>query len=105
MTVRWLPQTRKLLRIHTLEQLNNCEWVCGRIHRTNFNTQAAKKHFYTLIERVLNGENNEIVQEGKPVARLLPILEGDLAPRNPGIDKEKVIIKPDFDQPLDEFEQ
>lgn len=72
---------------------------------TNFNTQAAKKHFPTLIERDLNGEDNVIVQEGKPVARLLPILEGDLAPRNPGIDKEKVIIKPDFDQPLYEFEQ
>jgi prevent-host-death family protein len=70
-----------------------------------FNIHDAKTHFSKLIERVLNGEEVVIAKAGKPVARLLPFSPDDHSPRVPGIDKGKVIIKPDFDAPLLEFEQ
>jgi prevent-host-death family protein len=69
------------------------------------NIQDAKTHCSKLIERVLNGEEVVIAKAGKPVARLLPFAANDHSPRVPGIDKGKVIIKPDFDAPLPEFDQ
>jgi prevent-host-death family protein len=71
---------------------------------TVFNIHDAKTHFSKLIERVLNGEEVVIAKAGKPVARILPFAPEDTAPRVPGIDKGKVIIKPDFDAPLPEFD-
>jgi hypothetical protein len=46
---------------------------------------------------------------GKPVTYREPFKPIDLdesqsSPRVPGVDKDKVIIKPDFDDPLPEFE-
>lgn len=70
----------------------------------NFNVQQARKHLSKLIERASNGEEIVITQAGKPIARLLPIFEKHGAPRIPGIDKGRIIIKPDFDVPLHEFE-
>lgn len=69
-----------------------------------FNIHDAKAHFSKLIERVLNGEEVVIAKAGKPVARILPFVTEDLSPRKPGIDKGKVIIMPDFDAPLPEFD-
>ena len=69
-----------------------------------FNIHEAKTHFSKLLERVLNGEEIVIAKAGKPVARILPYTADDTSPRLPGIDKGKVIIKPDFDLPLPEFE-
>jgi antitoxin (DNA-binding transcriptional repressor) of toxin-antitoxin stability system len=45
-----------------------------------------------------------IAKAGKPVARILPYSVDDHSPRVPGIDKGKLIIKPDFDAPLPEFD-
>lgn len=67
-----------------------------------FNIHEAKTHFSKLLERVLNGEEVIIAKAGKPVARILPIT-ADASPRVPGIDKGKVTIMPDFDDPLEEF--
>jgi prevent-host-death family protein len=72
---------------------------------TVFNVHEAKTHFSKLLERVLRGEEVVIAKAGKPVARLLPFAEGDNSPRIPGIDKGKVIIMPDFDDSLPEFDQ
>ena len=69
-----------------------------------FNIHEAKTHFSKLLERVLNGEEVIIAKAGKPVARLLPFMPEDISPRIPGIDKGKVIIMPDFDDPLPEFD-
>ena len=69
-----------------------------------FNVHEAKTHFSQLLERVLNGEEVVIAKAGKPVARLLPFVSEDAAPRIPGIDKGRVILLPDFDAPLPEFE-
>jgi prevent-host-death family protein len=69
-----------------------------------FNIHEAKTHFSKLLERVLNGEEVIIAKAGKPVARILPFTTDDVSPRLPGIDKGKVIILPDFDAPLPEFD-
>jgi prevent-host-death family protein len=69
-----------------------------------FNVHEAKTHFSKLLARVLRGEEVVIARAGKPVARLLPFTHESPAPRKPGMDKGKVIIKPDFDSPLPEFD-
>ena len=71
---------------------------------TVFNIHEAKTHFSKLLERVLNGEEVVIAKAGKPIARILPYGVDDHTPRVPGIDKGKLIIQPDFDAPLPEFD-
>jgi prevent-host-death family protein len=71
---------------------------------TIYNIHDAKTHFSRLLQRVQNGEEVVIARAGKPVARILPFTVDDHSPRVPGIDKGKVIIKPDFDAPLPEFD-
>jgi prevent-host-death family protein len=71
---------------------------------TVYNIHEAKTHFSKLLEDVLNGEEVVIAKAGKPIARVLPFIEDDFSPRVPGIDKGKVIIMPDFDEPLPEFD-
>jgi len=69
---------------------------------TTFNIHEAKTHFSKLLERVLNGEEVIIAKAGKPVARILPVV-ANVSVRQPGIDKGKIVIMPDFDDPLEEF--
>jgi prevent-host-death family protein len=69
---------------------------------TIFNIHEAKTHFSKLLERVLNGEEVIIAKAGKPVARILPVVT-QTNPRVPGIDKGKIIIMPNFNDPLEEF--
>jgi prevent-host-death family protein len=69
------------------------------------NIHEAKTNLSKLIQRALNGEDIVIANHGKPVVRLTPLgLEGESRPA-PGIDRGRVVIHPDFDEPLDEFEQ
>jgi len=70
---------------------------------TIYNIHEAKTHFSKLLELVLNGEEVVIAKAGKPVARILPVVK-EISKRVPGIDKGKVIIMPDFDDPLPEFD-
>ncbi len=70
---------------------------------TTVNIHEAKTHLSKLLQRVMNGEEIIIAKAGKPVARLLPITEAP-AQRVPGIDAGKVVIAPDFDDPLPEFD-
>ncbi len=67
-----------------------------------FNIHEAKTHFSKLLERVLNGEEVIIARAGKPVARILPVTPTSPT-RVPGIDKGRVTIMPNFDDPLEEF--
>jgi prevent-host-death family protein len=69
-----------------------------------YNVHDAKTHFSKLLELVVNGEEVVIAKAGKPVARILPFVPIDFSPRVPGIDKGKVLIMPDFDAPLPEFD-
>jgi len=70
---------------------------------TTVNVHEAKTHLSKLLERVMNGEQIIIAKAGKPVAVLSPIAETP-SRRVPGNDAGKVIIAPDFDAPLPEFD-
>jgi prevent-host-death family protein len=67
------------------------------------NIHEAKTHLSRLLERVMSGEEVIIAKSGKPVARLSPIAEAPFR-RVPGNDAGKIVIAPDFDEPLPEFE-
>lgn len=66
----------------------------------NVSIPEAATQFIELMNRVRLGEEVIISEAGVPVARLLPIREK--SPRIPGQDKGKVIIAPDFNDPLPE---
>jgi prevent-host-death family protein len=68
------------------------------------NVHEAKTQLSKLLERVMNGEQIIIAKAGKPVAILVPITDLP-AKRTPGQDAGQVIISPDFDEPLPEFDQ
>ncbi len=65
----------------------------------------AKTHFSRLIQRALAGEEI-IVSKGKePVVKIVPIPEAKKE-RSPGGAKGMIKrISPDFDEPLEEFEE
>jgi len=71
---------------------------------TTVNIHQAKTHLSKLLERVANGEQIVIAKAGKPVALLSPI-RSQLARRTPGNDAGKIVLTPDFDEPLPEFEE
>lgn len=70
---------------------------------TTVNIHEAKTHLSRLLERVRRGERIIIAKAGKPVAVLQAI---DEKPRRrvPGMDRGRVIIHPDFDDPIPEFD-
>ncbi|MBE7535714.1 MAG: type II toxin-antitoxin system Phd/YefM family antitoxin [Anaerolineales bacterium] len=70
---------------------------------TIYNIHEAKTHFSKLLEQVLKGEEVVIAKAGKPVARILPVVK-EVPRRKPGNDAGKIIIAPDFDDPLEEFD-
>jgi prevent-host-death family protein len=67
------------------------------------NIHEAKTNLSKLLERVMGGEEIIIAKAGKPIAILAP-LQKPASPRVPGIDRGKVVIAPDFDEPLEEFD-
>ena len=68
------------------------------------NIHEAKTNLSKLLQRVMNGEEVVIAKAGRPIARLLPY---NLQPekRTPGNDAGKIVIEPNFDEPLPEFEE
>lgn len=66
------------------------------------NIHEAKTNLSKLLERVQSGEEIIIAKAGKPVARLAPYAPKP-APRTPGNDTGQIVIHPDFDKPLPEF--
>ena len=70
---------------------------------TIVNIHEAKTHLSKLLQRVINGEEIVIAKAGDPIAILSPIKE-TVIHRTPGSDAGKVIIMPDFDDPLPEFD-
>jgi len=65
------------------------------------NIHEAKTHLSKLLARVREGEEIIIAKAGKPIARLVPLVEQPVR-RLPGSAKGKVMIAPDFDAPLPE---
>ena len=67
------------------------------------NIHEAKTHLSKLLKRVMSGERIVIAKAGKPIAVLAP-LDDVPNPRIPGMDAGKLVISPDFDAPLPEFD-
>jgi prevent-host-death family protein len=67
------------------------------------NIHEAKTHLSRLLERVQAGEEIVIAKAGTPIAILTAFRERR-RDRVPGMDKGKVIIHADFDDPLPEFD-
>jgi prevent-host-death family protein len=68
---------------------------------TVVNIHEAKTHLSRLLVRASSGEEIVIAKAGKPVARLVPVVERP-AQRRPGTAKGQVTLSPDFDAPLPE---
>ena len=63
------------------------------------NIHEAKTHLSRLLARVSAGEEIIIARDGKPVARLVRVVEAP-AIRVPGTAAGMIEIAPDFDDPL-----
>jgi prevent-host-death family protein len=71
---------------------------------TTVNIHEAKTHFSRLVERVRQGERITIARAGVPVAMLVAI-EPETRPQRPiGMDRGKIVIHDNFDDPLPELE-
>ena len=68
------------------------------------NIHEAKTHFSRLVERARNGERITIAKAGVPVAMLVAIEPTTRLRRPIGMDRGKVIIHDDFDDPIPEFD-
>lgn len=67
------------------------------------NIHEAKTHLSQLLALVEAGQVITIARAGKPIARLTTIAERP-PDRVPGMDKGKVVIHDDFDDPIPELE-
>jgi len=94
-----LPLYSKPTRFGTVTSMISARIM---VHKT-VNISEAKTHFLELLRRVMMGERVVIAKAGTPVAVLSPI-DDVPARRTPGLDAGKVIIAPDFDDSLSEFE-
>jgi prevent-host-death family protein len=65
------------------------------------NIHEAKTHFSKLLERVAAGEEVVIARAGKPIAKLVPIVERP-ARRPFGLFKGQIHMAENFDDPLPE---
>jgi prevent-host-death family protein len=63
------------------------------------NIHKAKTHLSRLLEQVLLGEEVVIAKAGRPIAKLVPVGDGQ-RPRTLGTAKEDFIVPEDFNQPL-----
>ena len=66
--------------------------------RLTVNMHQAKSDLSRLVARALEGDEVIIARRGQPVARLVPVRQ----PRVGGLDRGKMWISPDFDDPLPE---
>jgi prevent-host-death family protein len=68
------------------------------------NISQAKAHFSDLLARVEAGERIVIARAGHPIAELRPITHAR-PPRVPGMDRGRVVIHDNFDDPLPDLEE
>ena len=71
---------------------------------TVVNIHDAKTHFSRLVERASHGERITIARDGIPVAMLVALEPETRAKRPIGIDRGRIVIRDDFDEPLPELE-
>lgn len=65
------------------------------------NVHEAKTHLSRLLEQVSQGEDVIIAKAGRPVARLVPVVQRP-DKRRPGSARGQIEIADDFDAPLPE---
>jgi len=63
----------------------------------------AQTHLSQLVEEALTGEDIVISDAGSPLVRLAPVPV--LGQRKFGLDQGKIVIRDDFDEPLQDLEQ
>jgi len=63
------------------------------------NIHDAKTHFSRLLSRVEGGEEIVIAKAGKPIARIVPLVERP-GKRTPGSAKGRIVLKKSFFKPL-----
>ncbi len=68
---------------------------------TVVNIHEAKTHLSRLLNRAVSGEEIIIARAGHGIAKLVPV-ETKTIDRKPGLDRGKVWISEDFDDPLPE---
>ena len=71
-------------------------------HMIEATIHEAKTHLSRLIEKALNGEEVVITRNHHPVARLVA-LSGARPKRRLGGAKGKIVMRDDFDAPLEDF--
>jgi antitoxin (DNA-binding transcriptional repressor) of toxin-antitoxin stability system len=68
------------------------------------NIHEAKTQLSKLIQHALNGEEVVIAKGGMPVVKLTPLTTEGWKRPAPGLYEGRITILPNFDDPLDEFE-
>lgn len=66
--------------------------------RLAVNMHQAKSDLSRLVARAIEGDEVVIMRRGQPVARLVPVRQRRVG----GLDRGKIWISPDFDDPLPE---
>jgi prevent-host-death family protein len=71
---------------------------------TIVNIHKAKTNLSELIQRAESGEEVIIARDGNPVVKMVRLARNQEKRPAPGIDAGKVVLHPDFDDPLPEFD-
>ena len=71
---------------------------------TVVNIHEAKTHFSKLVADALAGEDVTIAKAGKPILKLIRIPVDDETPNEPGVDRGRVWMSPDFNEPCEDIE-
>lgn len=70
---------------------------------TTVNVHEAKTHLSRLLARVEAGDEVVIARRGRPIARISKVI-GERPIRRPGRDRGRIVIGPDFDAPMPEWD-
>ena len=70
---------------------------------STFNIHTAKAHLSELIQKALLGEEVILAKDNRPLAKIVP-LSSARPKRCIGLAKGLIKISPNFDEPMDDFE-
>lgn len=68
------------------------------------NIHTAQHHFADLIHRAMNGEEIFIAEDNKPIVKITAVNPAIDKKRHIGTAKGDILISPDFDAPLKDFD-
>lgn len=67
----------------------------------HYNVAEAKAQFSMLVRRALRGEEIIVAKDNTPLVKIVPI---GIVDRKPGSARGQVRMAPDFDAPLEDFD-